>query len=129
VGCTAPRTRPSAEGRNRTGGQALRSTRSGHQRCRRVFRALGIALPPNIREADVAALIDRPCRPKRGAKNDVTARNYLMSKGFILNVVRAMLPQGRRGTNPLCATWIALVQDCNLRYIVTALIRTPVGGS
>ena len=24
----------------------------------RVFRALGIALPPNIREADVAALID-----------------------------------------------------------------------
>jgi hypothetical protein len=49
-------------------------------------------LPPNIREADVAALIDGPCRPKRGAKNDVTARNYLMSKGFILNGVRAMLP-------------------------------------
>jgi hypothetical protein len=24
----------------------------------RVFRALGIALPPNIREADVAALVD-----------------------------------------------------------------------
>ena len=76
VGCTAPRTRPSAEGRNRAGGQALRSTRCGHQRCRRVFRALGIALLPNIREA-VAALIDGPCRPKRGAKNDVTARNYL----------------------------------------------------
>ena len=88
VGCTAPRTRPSAEGRNRAGGQALRSTRCGHQRCRRVFRALGIALLPNIREA-VAALIDGPCRPKRGAKNDVTARNYLMSKGFILNGVRA----------------------------------------
>jgi hypothetical protein len=33
-------------------------------------------LLPNIREA-VAALIDGPCRPKRGAKNDVTARNYL----------------------------------------------------
>jgi hypothetical protein len=36
----------------------------------RVFRALGIALPPNIREADVAPT-NGPCRPKRGAKNPV----------------------------------------------------------
>ena len=57
----------------------------------RVFQAVGIALPPNIREAEAAA---HPLMAavfafgKRGANNRAPVSNYLISKGFDFDGVK-----------------------------------------